>query len=65
MLEAAIAYAELGWPILPLEPRGKIPMTQHGQKDATCNREMIERFWLQWPESNIGLHLGPISVLHH
>lgn len=62
MLEAALAYAKIGWPVMPLQPRGKIPMTENGQKDATTDPATIERWWRQWPNANIGIHLEPIGL---
>jgi energy-coupling factor transporter ATP-binding protein EcfA2 len=57
MLDAALAYASLGWHVFPLQPRGKIPMTEKGQNDSTTDPETIRRWWRQWPNANIGFHL--------
>lgn len=76
MLEAALAYAERGWSVLPLhsiangrctcgksdcKSPGKHPRTEHGEKDATTNQEQIRTWWSRWPKANIGIATGLIS----
>jgi hypothetical protein len=61
MLEAALAYASRGWPVLPCEPRGKRPfgrLVVHGLKEATTDPATIEKWWRAEPEANIGLRTG-------
>jgi len=61
MLEAALAYASRGWPVLPCEPRGKRPfglLVAHGLKEATTDPATIEGWWWAEPEANIGLRTG-------
>jgi len=55
---AALAYASWGWPVFPLKPHAKTPATRNGFKDATTNRERIDAWWKQHPNSNIGLPTG-------
>ena len=59
--DAAIAYARIGWAVLPLKPRDKRPLTPHGVNDATTDLDRIRQWWHQWPEANIGLACGEIS----
>lgn len=66
MKEAALAYAERGWRVLPIEPRGKAPLAElvpHGCKDATTDIEMINQWWTQHPDANIGVATGAESGL--
>ncbi|HVX17459.1 MAG TPA: bifunctional DNA primase/polymerase [Acidimicrobiales bacterium] len=58
LLRAAIEYAEQGWRVLPLRPRGKVPATRHGVHDATTNTDQIRAWWAQRPDANIGLASG-------
>ncbi len=37
---------------------GKHPVTTHGLKDASTNREQIEWWWRRFPQANIGLATG-------
>lgn len=54
MQNAALAYAEkLVWPVLPL--RGKIPLTEHGVREATYNPSVIRAWWQRWPDANVGV----------
>jgi len=60
-LEAALEYAPKGWPVLPL--KGKLPLTKHGYKDASCSREQIKKWWKKHPSANIGIVTGDRSQL--
>lgn len=45
-LDAAISYAARGWPVLPIEPRGKAPigvLARHGWHDATLDVDLDGR----------------------
>lgn len=53
MLEWALRYIRLGWPVIPL--RGKIPLTEHGSKDGSLNETVVQAWWAKWPDANIGL----------
>jgi len=58
-LRAALAYAaRLGWPVFPLKPRAKEPLTAHGHKDATLDETIIRQWWKKWPKANIGIPTG-------
>jgi hypothetical protein len=60
MLDAALWYAtKLHWPVFPLKPRGKQPLTRHGFKEATSNPDTVRDWWAQWPDANIGIPTGP------
>ena len=45
MLQAALRYAELGYPVFPCVPGGKAPLTPHGFQDATTDAGQIEAWW--------------------
>ena len=63
MLKHALAYASLGWHVIPLRPRRKTPITSHGEKDATTNPAQIREWWGKWPGANIGIATGPSGLL--
>lgn len=48
----------MGWSIMPIKPRDKVPMTAHGLKDATTNIDTIRGWWAKDPQANIGLNCG-------
>ena len=74
MLDWALRYAELGWPVFPLhwpvknggcscgaancKSVGKHPRTENGNKDATCDVARVREMWSKWPLANIGVPTG-------
>lgn len=59
LLRAALAYADrLKWPVFPLKPNSKQPITKHGYKDATLDELTIRDWWKAWPKANIGIPTG-------
>jgi len=71
MLEAALAYAQAGIPIFPLsgkQPLEKagttnvdgiiIPEGKGGFHQATADPGKVERWWLAYPDANIGMPTG-------
>jgi hypothetical protein len=65
LLEAALRYAKRGWPVIPIQPRDKRPLTRHGLNDASTDRAQIRRWWERYPNANIGValwHAGLVIV---
>ena len=60
--DAAIAYAERGWPIFPARA-DKTPYTPRGVMDATTNLQQIEDWWEEWPNANIALNVGEANMM--
>ena len=76
---AALRYAALSWPVLPLHtpdrdgacscarrhcPKpGKHPRSRHGLHDASTARAQIQAWWTTWPTANIGVATGRLVVL--
>jgi hypothetical protein len=73
MLAAALIYASLGIPVLPLhtptpggcscrrpgcDRPGKHPRLRHGLTDASSDLRQVDLWWQRWPEANIGLRTG-------
>jgi Bifunctional DNA primase/polymerase, N-terminal/Primase C terminal 1 (PriCT-1) len=69
LLEAALAMAATGWPVIPLHTPidggcdchrpgcsspGKHPRTKNGLSDATSDVDQIGKWWGMWPHANIG-----------
>jgi hypothetical protein len=61
--QAALTYAlRLRWAVLPTGgATGKVPLTDHGVKDATTDSVVIRRWWERWPQANVGLACGVAS----
>lgn len=65
IVEAALAYARMGYRVLPVVSGGKRPvgfLVPRGLRDATVEEEVIRRWWERVPEAGVGL-LPPASVL--
>lgn len=76
LLEWALYYAALGWPIFPVHTPlkqggcscgkpcsdvGKHPRIKGWQEKATTDEATIRRWWKRWPDANIGLAAGGAS----
>ena len=62
-LTAALDYAKRGWHVLPVQARGKVPLTARGVKDATTREDTILEWWKRWPSANVGIATGEVSGL--
>lgn len=62
-LNAVLAYTELGYPVFPCRPRSKKPLTDHGFLDASTDPEMIEQWWSENPQANIGIPTEGLVVV--
>ena len=66
--DAATAYAEIGIPVFPCEPNGKRPHPKLPKRDlkagglhlAHTDPNRIEKWWAEYPDSNIGLRTGEV-----
>lgn len=64
--DAALAYAQKGWKIFPVEANEKRPhkgLPKGGHNNATDDISKIERWWTQYPAANIGLHLDASGLV--
>jgi hypothetical protein len=58
----ARAYADRGLRVFPC--KGKVPLTEHGCKDATSDLKVVRQMWEQHPGANVGVATGGrIAVL--
>lgn len=56
--EAARVYIGWGWPVFPLRPGTKEPMTKHGFQDATLDTDRAAQWWQRVPTANVGVATG-------
>jgi hypothetical protein len=61
LCNAAIAYASRGFAIFPCQPRGKVPATPHGCRDATKDLAQIAAWWRENLGYNVAVATGPDS----
>ena len=60
---AAARYAEIGWPVFPVIPRDKQPLTSKGFLDATTDPAQVAEWAAQWPDANIGFCPGKAGLV--
>lgn len=63
LLEAALRYAELGYPVFPCAPGAKRPLTDNGFHDATTDTGQIERWWTERPNANVAIATQGLLVV--
>ncbi|QDT34005.1 bifunctional DNA primase/polymerase [Thalassoglobus polymorphus] len=63
LLEAALNYVDLGYPVFPCAAGGSNPITPRGFHDASLDPEQIERWWTAHPSANIGLPTAGLVVI--
>ncbi len=66
IVQFALSYARIGWPVFPLHNKKPyeflMPDTKsHGYKDATTDAETIQAWWRYHPGATIGLATGKVS----
>src|SRR6478672_6303042 len=61
LCNAAVAYAARGFAVFPCTPRGKVPATHHGCRDATKDIAQIARWWGENPNYNVAGATGAVS----
>lgn len=60
-LEMALLVAAAGFRVLPIKAGGKAPDTPHGVKDATTDPTVIEKWFTEKPNANLGIAMGQIE----
>ena len=59
LAKAALWYAEKWrWPVFPIKPRGKTPLTQHGFEDSSTDADQIREWVTRWPDCNLATPTG-------
>ena len=58
LVEAALRYASQGIEIVPLWPKGKVPLLDFCNNSPTTDTEIIKHWWKICPTANIGIPTG-------
>lgn len=62
LLDAALAYHEQGYSVIPLQPGDKKPLTRWEEfSRRRASIEEIREWWRKTPNANVGLIMGQIS----
>jgi hypothetical protein len=61
--QAALAAAEAGHYVFPVQPRGKVPTIKGWEQAATRDPDQIRDWWTQQPRSNIGIAVGRAGMI--
>lgn len=62
----ALAYAQIGWHVLPLEPGQKQPLGKlvpRGMLDATIDLQIIRSWWMRHPTAGVGVSLAQSGLV--
>lgn len=62
-LNHALRHAARGWPVFPLVPGTKKPLTPRGFHDGSKDPAVIRAWWEKNPDANIGICTGRLSGL--
>ncbi|CKJ03037.1 replication protein [Streptococcus pneumoniae] len=62
MKEYALQYQKLGFSVIPINPKNKMPLIEFADKPAMTASE-IERFWDGYPNANIALRTTNFFVI--
>ncbi len=63
MMTAALRYAAQGFKVMPIKSDDKVPLTEHGLKDATQLQVTVKEYWTKWPTANIAIVTDGLAVL--
>lgn len=63
MMQAALAYAKMGIPVMPLKPRGKVPALADWVNRASTDPGAIRGWWGPRPDCNVGGVMGTVVCI--
>jgi len=61
-LKSLVLLLAQGWPIFPIEPGGKRPLTDHGYLDASIDPKIVKGWHSRWPAANWAIATGAANL---
>src|ERR1019366_937832 len=62
MLNAALQYRRMGFSVIPLRPKEKLPLFSWAEfQKRRANESEITKWWTDYPHANIGIVTGKVS----
>lgn len=61
--EGILQLIELRWSILPIRSSSKAPLTAHGVKDATADRNVVLEWIRKFPDCNWAVAAGKLGII--
>ena len=61
-LKSLVLLLAQGWPIFPIEPGGKKPLTGRGYLDASTDAKTVESWHSRWPTANWAIATGAANL---
>ena len=60
--KSLILLLQQGWPIFPIEPGAKKPLTARGFLDASSDPKMVQTWHSRWPDANWAISTGAANL---
>ena len=61
-LNAALMYSKVGFSVIPLRPKEKLPLFPWSEfQKRRASEDEIKKWWSDYPSANIGLVTGTVS----
>ena len=62
VLTSALAYASMGWHVLPLKARSKVSLVRW-KAGATTDPAVIRSWWEKWPDAGVAIAVEPSKLV--
>lgn len=63
VLHAALRYAQMGYPVFPVDPESKAPKTTHGVYDATLDPDVVKQLFRGGVDDGVAIRTDGMVVI--